>query len=59
MAIGTNKLQCHCCNKYFNKKPLKHCRYHFCNECIYLWITNCIFDTCSYKNHKYKEIRIY
>ena len=56
---NNTKIQiCHNCNKTFNEKSLQTCTYHFCNECIYLWMRNCLIDVYS-SEQKYTEICSY
>ena len=39
------ELKCSECNKiYITKSFLKECRHHFCEECIYFWLSNSFSD---------------
>ena len=55
MTAGTIKIYCSYCNKHFNLIPLKSCQYHFCNECIYLWMSNYLFDNNLYINQNINQ----
>ena len=39
------ELKCYQCNKiYITNSFLKECRHHFCEECIYFWLSNSFSD---------------
>lgn len=57
------KTKCqHCAKIFISHNLIKSCAYHFCNECIYLWISNSLVDSYMYTSPNSKccaeELRI-
>ena len=52
MGSKKTKIKCQYCNKLFMTKPIKKCIYHFCNECVYLWMLNSLTDLYTFEKPK-------
>ena len=67
MVENNKELKCYQCNKIYKTTSfLKECNHHFCEECIYFWLSNSFSDylfenysslseKLNYKNNKFKQ----
>lgn len=47
------KMKCQHCSKLFIEKPIENCMYHFCNECVYLWMVSILSEISHFNNNSY------